>query len=509
MPSKNMLPKGKRRQTVKHEYRAHRTLVQEREAAARAAGELAESPQTTDAQDSFDTAEWAASPVPISGIITTGARGSKVAEEHEEEPRYADPRLQNGKQPVHIDPVELEDTGTGLRALTAPSEAAGMRLDAFLARALPDISRARVQLLIESGQVKLDGGGVPKASYKLEGGERIEIAGEPQPAPLRAEPEDIPLEVVYEDADLAVIDKPAGMTVHAGSGSAEHNRGTLVNALLFHFAGKLSSTGGALRPGIVHRLDKETSGLIVVAKNDSAHRKLADMFSERRPRKIYIALVHGALKKEEGTIDLPISRDLRRRNRMTTRRADSAPALSLTGPGYPGLGDSGPQDDLEEDSDDRAPRHSAQARNAVSHYRVLERLSTPFGPFTLVEVHIETGRTHQIRVHMQALGHPVVGDTVYGAPAHLVRQAERTGKPSGRATLPAGKRKASSAVEQADPPPALERNFLHAAELDFAHPRTGKALRLRALLPPELDQFLAALSRSGHSGSIEPDQATS
>ena len=158
-----------------------------------------------------------------------------------------------------------------------------------------------MQLLIDAGQVKVDGSAV-KSKHKLEGGERIEIEGEPQPEPLRAEAEDIPLTVVYEDADLAVIDKPAGMTVHAGAGPAEANRGTLVNALLFHFGKQLSAAGGELRPGIVHRLDKETSGLIVVAKNDSTHRKLADMFAERRLRKVYLALVHGAVKSEGVTV---------------------------------------------------------------------------------------------------------------------------------------------------------------------------------------------------------------
>jgi 23S rRNA pseudouridine1911/1915/1917 synthase len=483
MPSKNMLPKGKRRQTVKHEYRAHRTLVQEREAAARAAAEF--EPPTEDAQG-FDTSEWMPEPQPQHGaIITTGARGSKVAEEHEEAPRYSDPRLLNVKHTAPLEPVDVQETAPGIRSVTVPATAAGMRLDAFLAKALPEISRARVQLLIYHDQVKLDDGKT-KASHKLEGGEKIEIAGEPQPEPLRAEPEDIPLSIVYEDKDLAVIDKPAGMTVHAGSGSAEHNRGTLVNALLFHFGKQLSSHGGDLRPGIVHRLDKETSGLIVVAKSDLTHRRLAEMFAGRRLRKVYLALVHGALQQEGGTVALAIGRDPRRRTRMTTRH-ETGMTLSLTGPGYPGVGDSGPQDDFDDDADVRSA-HAAQARHAVSHYRVLERLSTPFGPFTLVEVHIETGRTHQIRVHMQALGHPVVGDTLYGAPARLVRQTDRLGKASGR-----GKRTRAADVETGEDTPALGRNFLHAAELDFHHPRTGKPLQLRAALPAELEQFLQHL----------------
>src|ERR1700742_5387530 len=168
-----------------------------------------------------------------------------------------------------IEDLEPED---GVRSFIAEAAAAKMRLDAYLAKALPQISRGRVQLLIENGQVAVNGS-PGKASHKLRGGEQIDIEGEPQPAPLRAEPEDIPLDIIYEDDDLAVINKAAGMTVHAGAGSLEDNRGTLVNALLFHFGQQLSSTGGYLRPGIVHRLDKQTSGLIVVAKNDVAHRK--------------------------------------------------------------------------------------------------------------------------------------------------------------------------------------------------------------------------------------------
>jgi 23S rRNA pseudouridine1911/1915/1917 synthase len=307
-----------------------------------------------------------------------------------------------------------------------------MRLDAYLAKALPDISRGRVQMLIENDQVRVNGQPA-KPKNKLRGGEEIEIAGEPQPAPLRAEAEDIPLAIVYEDSDLAVINKPAGMTVHAGAGSLEDNRGTLVNALLFHFGQQLSATGGEFRPGIVHRLDKQTSGLIIVAKNDAAHRKLAESFAARDLRKIYSALVHGTVKGEEGSIDLPISRDLVRRIRMTTRRSEG--------------------------------------RHAVSHWRVLERVDGPYGKFTLLEVRIETGRTHQIRVHLQALGHPVVGDTLYGAPHHIAP-----------ATRP-------STAE----PLTLERNFLHAAELDLKHPRTGKPLQLRASLPPELTQLLEQL----------------
>lgn len=425
MPSKNMIPKGKRRQSVKAEYRAQRTLVQEQEAARRAAAEFADEPQA-DAMHETEPVRPPEHPY----LRTTGAPGSKVAAETQEPKRY--PGLQFVPDAPEIRVLEDLDAEDGVRSFTAEPAAAGMRLDAYLARALPDISRARVQLLIEDGQITVNGAPV-KAKQRLHGGERIEIEGEPQPAPLRAEPEDLPLNIVYEDDDLAVIDKAAGMAVHAGAGSLEDNRGTLVNALLFHFA-QLSGTGGELRPGIVHRLDKQTSGLIVVAKNDATHRKLAEIFSTRRLRKIYIALVHGTVKGEQGTIDLPISRDLVRRIRMTTRRSSG--------------------------------------RAAISHWRVLERIDGAYGRFTLLEVRIETGRTHQIRVHMQSLGHPVVGDTLYGAARHI---APITGSPANVERL------------------TLDRNFLHAAELEFTHPTTGKPLHLTALLPSELTEFLDTL----------------
>jgi 23S rRNA pseudouridine1911/1915/1917 synthase len=437
MPSQNMLPKGKRRQSVKAEYRAQRAQAQERAAALRAAGAIEEETESVTGHDTEDFA-----PQVLPGlIITTGATGSKVAQEVQSERRYPAPKVHVDVPEIQVlDDLEAED---GVRTFTAEAAAVGMRLDAYLAKAISDISRARVVLLIEGGQVMVDGE-PGKGKQKLKGGELIEIEGDPRPAPLNAEPEDLPLTIIYEDDDLAVVDKAAGMMVHAGSGGAEHNRGTLVNALLHHFGAGLSEVGGELRPGIVHRLDKQTSGLIVVAKNDVTHRKLGEMFSERRLRKVYLALVHGWVKQDEGTITLPISRDVVRRTRMTTRRAGG--------------------------------------RSAVSHWKVLERIGFPnggssnrggaYGKFTLVEVRIETGRTHQIRVHMQALGHPVVGDFLYGAPHRIVR----IGKPD---------------VEEEAL--SLDRNFLHAAELEFLHPRTGKLLELRAALPPELVQMLERL----------------
>jgi 23S rRNA pseudouridine1911/1915/1917 synthase len=322
-----------------------------------------------------------------------------------------------------------------VRSFTVPAEAAGSRLDAWLTAQLEGVSRSRVKLLLDEGQVSVDGA-VEKASLKLRGGETVEVVGEPEPPPLRAIAEDIPLRIVHEDKDLVVIDKPAGMMVHAGSGATDsaRNQGTLVNALLGHYQ-KLSQTGGSLRPGIVHRLDKQTSGLIIVARNDAAHLKLAEMFSQRAIHKTYVALVHGHLAQDRGTINAAIARDMIRRTRMTTRRTEGA-------------------------------------RAAISHYRVERRIDSRFGKFTLVSVKIETGRTHQIRVHLSSIGHPVVGDTHYGAPAKIV---------------PGGSRRKHEPTPEGI---ALPRNFLHAAELRFEHPRTGKELHLEAPLPEELTQFL-------------------
>jgi 23S rRNA pseudouridine1911/1915/1917 synthase len=232
------------------------------------------------------------------------------------------------------------------------------------------------------------------------------------------------------------------MMVHAGAGATDdqRNRGTLVNALLHHF-GSLSAVGGELRPGIVHRLDKQTSGLIAVAKNDEAHRKLAAQFARRGVKKTYIALVHGWLKQDRGTVSKSISRDRVHRTRMTTRHAGG--------------------------------------REAITHYRVVRRLDTEVGKFSLLEVNIDTGRTHQIRVHMASLGHPIVGDKLYGAPREL--------------------RPASTKLRATGNPAALfslQRNFLHAAELHLQHPRTGETLEFNADLPPELQDFLRSLEAS-------------
>jgi 23S rRNA pseudouridine1911/1915/1917 synthase len=327
--------------------------------------------------------------------------------------------------------------------LTVNPDSAGQRLDQFLAARL-DASRARVQALIAAEKVLVNDAAA-KPSLKLRGGERITILAPSARPPLRAIAEEIPLDIVYEDDDLAVINKPAGMMVHAGAGATDNarNRGTLVNALLHHFA-SLSAVGGEIRPGIVHRLDKETSGLIVVAKNDDAHQKLAAQFARREVKKTYAALVHGWVKKDRSTISASISRDRVRRTRMTTRQ--------------PG------------------------GREAISHYLVSRRLDTPFGKFTLVEIKIDTGRTHQIRVHMASLRHPVVGDALYGAPRELKAESKQK-KHATHPTL------------------CLKRNFLHAAHLELTHPQTGKRISFDSSLPIVLQDFLAALESTAPSVS--------
>jgi 23S rRNA pseudouridine1911/1915/1917 synthase len=342
--------------------------------------------------------------------------------------------------------------------ITVAPGSAGQRLDQYLAAELPDTSRARVQQLI--GEEKALVNGAPaKVSLKLRGGEEITILGDPVLPPLRAMAEDIPLDVIYEDADLAVVNKPAGMMVHAGAGATddERNRGTLVNALLHRF-GKLSEVSGELRTGIVHRLDKETSGLIVVAKNDSAHRKLGAQFAQRKVKKRYIALVHGWPAKQ-GTINTAISRDAIRRTRMTTK--------------------------------------GREGRAAVTHYEVRRQIDSPYGKLALVDVRIETGRTHQIRVHMSSIGHPVVGDALYGAPRELrptaAWRASANQARGGGSAAPAMATRRTPAVL------SLNRNFLHAAAIEFTHPRSSEPLSFAAPLPKELQLFLASLDAEASS----------
>jgi 23S rRNA pseudouridine1911/1915/1917 synthase len=327
-----------------------------------------------------------------------------------------------------------------LRELVASSSDFGVRLDRFLASNCSQLSRTRVQELIEAGLVLVNSHPA-KGSHRLRAGERIRIEIRPRP-PLSAQPEAIPLEILYEDDDVIAVNKPAGMTVHAGAGTTH---GTLVNALLGR-GQKLAQGGNALRPGIVHRLDKETSGIILVAKNDAAHAKLGESFRQREVKKTYIALLQGVFKEESGRIELAIMRDPKRRTRMTARRS-----IVL-----------------------------GRAREARTDWRRLAQIDGT----TLAEVQLHTGRTHQIRVHFSALRHPVVGDTLYGAASQLK---------IGKNTLS-----------------PLNRNFLHAAKLGFAQPSTRAWIELRAPLPQELREFLQQLSAAaGESPTrIDADLAT-
>jgi|SRR5271165_1680514 len=325
--------------------------------------------------------------------------------------------------------------------LTAAPDDAGQRLDQYLVAKLPDISRSRIQQVIAKGEVLINNAAA-KASLRLRGDEQITVTGPPHATPLRAMAEDIPLDIMYEDDDLAIVNKPSGMMVHAGAGATDdaRNRGTLVNALLHHFQ-ELSGVGGELRPGIVHRLDRETSGLMVVAKNDEAHRRLGQQFSRREVHKTYLALVQGWPKQERGSVRSAIRRDATKRTRMTTR--------------------------------------GSGGRDAVTHYVVKKKIDSPYGKFALLEVKIETGRTHQIRVHMSSLGHPVVGDALYGA-AHELRS--QSGK-----------------IRAAGMPATLElgRNFLHSAALELLHPRTKAPLSFSVPLPGQLESFLNRLLQAG------------
>ena len=291
----------------------------------------------------------------------------------------------------------------------------GSRLHQFLQRSLAQYSRSRIQDWIRGGRVLVDGA-AQKPSYVLRGGEAISV--EPAaPPPLAAVAEDLPVAVLYEDPDVVAIDKPAGLVVHAGAGVRS---GTLVNRLVHRF-GALSSVGGELRPGIVHRLDKDTSGVLLVARTDAAHRSLAAQFASRQIEKTYLALVHGQIAQPQGCITAPIARDPRHRTRMTARLA--------------------------------------AGRSALTEYRVLRR----FEKFTFLEVRLGTGRTHQIRVHLAAIRHPVVGDRLYGAPA----------QPGGR--------------------PPLGRFFLHAWRIRFRSPSSGQPVAVESPLPAELAQWMDAL----------------
>jgi 23S rRNA pseudouridine1911/1915/1917 synthase len=348
------------------------------------------------------------------------------------------------------------------KLLVAENDAGG-RLDRYLAAQLPELSRTRIQELIDAGLVLVDGK-PPKGAHRLRAGQKISVDAQARP-PMRAEPESIPLDILYEDDDVIAVNKAAGMTVHAGAGNP---RGTLVNALLGR--GQVLSKGGdALRPGIVHRLDKDTSGVILVAKNDFAHAKIAAAFQQRAVKKTYIALVEGLLKEKQGRIELAIGRDLHRRTRMAVQREKPGSSLRR--------------------SPSRAGDLAGNAREARTDWQTLLEVDGT----TLVEVQLHTGRTHQIRVHFSAIGHPVVGDTLYGAVSQICVGAE-TG------------RGASNKREEIAMP-VLGRNFLHAARLGFSQPRTNAWIELRAPLPAELREFVHNLSVAALGDSMRIDAA--
>ena len=305
--------------------------------------------------------------------------------------------------------------------MTAGSEDAGDRLDRFLARRLTVLSRSRIQQLIKSGHVRLSAGRADPALEVWDG--LIADVDVPPAGPPDVEAEPLPLRVLYDDADLVVVNKPAGMVVHPAAG---HSRGTLVNALLHHVSG-LSGIGGRERPGIVHRLDRGTSGVMVVAKHDRAHQSLARQFHDRHVGKEYVALVWGSVRNPQ-VIERPIGRDPRHRHRMSSRARRARPATT----------------------------------------RILR--AEPLGGVSLLRIALGTGRTHQIRVHLSETGHPIVGDPLYGGVRKRV--------PSALAALN-----------------TLERPFLHAAQLTFAHPGDGRTVTFEAPLPADLDAVLTTLRR--------------
>lgn len=352
------------------------------------------------------------------------------------------------------------------RTFTVADANAGQRLDKFLATELPDISRSRVQGLIASGQVTLDGVAIGDGGQKIKPGSFVSITV-PPPAPALPAGEEIPLTVVYEDDQLIVIDKPAGLVVHPSAG---HDTGTLVNALIAHCGDSLSGIGGVRRPGIVHRLDRDTTGLMVVAKTDAAHRGLAEQFAihgrDGRLQREYISIVWGALPSVVGTIDAPLARSSVNRTRMQVVPKGSRARI--------GKGGSWIVEDEDEDGETRGPRE------AITHYQVVEtfmgapapgRAAVPLA--SMVRVSLETGRTHQIRVHMGYIGHPVLGDPTYGAG---FRASERR-----------------LDERQAEALAMLGRQALHAAVLGFEHPVTGEILRFESPLPDDMDALATAL----------------
>lgn len=305
----------------------------------------------------------------------------------------------------------------GLQRLTVSPEDAGVRIDKYLAEQLPDITRSYLQKLLKDGSVQMNGKPV-KASTKTAAGAVIALTI-PEPEEPEILPENIPLDILYEDSDVILINKPKDMVVHPAAG---HYTGTLVNALMYHCRGDLSGINGVLRPGIVHRIDKDTTGVLIVCKNDRAHNALAEQLKEHSITRKYRAIVCGNLKEDEGTVDAPIGRHPQDRKKMAIVRSGG--------------------------------------KRAVTHYRVLER----FGNDTYIECQLETGRTHQIRVHMASLGHPLLGDEIYG---------------------------------RAKSPFKLEGQTLHAMVLGFIHPTTGEYMEFEAPLPEYFEKLLEKLRKSG------------
>ncbi|MBK9586735.1 MAG: RluA family pseudouridine synthase [Alphaproteobacteria bacterium] len=328
-----------------------------------------------------------------------------------------------------------EESGEGLLEFTVPPELAGQRADKALASLSGDLSRTRLQALMEEGKVFLNETPLMVASHKMKAGDAVTVHL-PPPVACVPEPENLPLDIVYQDEDLLVINKAAGMVVHPGAGNWT---GTLVNALLYHCAGSLSGIGGVVRPGIVHRLDKETSGLMIVAKNDKAHRFLAEQLSDRSLSRTYYAVVLGVPFPIKGVVDRPIGRDRNSRLKMGTSGA--------------GL------------------------RDARTHYHVQAKYKEAC---SLVQCELETGRTHQIRVHMQVLGHPLVGDPLYGPQ---------------KTALVAKLKKGGYEADEIEQICEFPRQALHAAALRFIHPRTEEEMAFEAPPPADFSKLLKILDK--------------
>ncbi len=291
-----------------------------------------------------------------------------------------------------------------------------IRLDAYISKEIEDLSRSMIQKLLEDNKINVNGK-IEKPSYKVQDGDIIEVSIE-EPKEVKIEAQDIPLDIIYEDNDILVVNKQKGLVVHPANGNPD---GTLVNAIMAHCKDSLSGIGGELRPGIVHRLDKDTSGLLIIAKNDKAHIQVSEQIKNREVKKTYIALVRGTIAEDEATINMPIGRSTKDRKKMAVTK---------------------------------------NGKEAVTHFKVLNRYTTNKGSYTLLEIKIDTGRTHQIRVHMAEIGHPVIGDSVYS---------------NGKNEF------------------GVEGQCLHAKRLEFVHPITGKKMKLEAPLPEYFQKIVEQL----------------